>query len=536
MNVRTILVLALCLLYFIVAGLILIPYAGFQHDEVVFAQPLYEHGVTFYSKQLAGMWVPMMINSYAGALKTWIYLPILRLWTPSAYSLRVPAMLIAALAMVLFWPIMVRAGGTRAATIAMVLLATDSMYLMTSAFDWGPCALQHFFLVAVMLVFIRYHETSSPALLVLGSFLAGLAVWEKALFLWLGAGLVVAGLILYPKQIFRHFSVPNLAIAGVSFVIGALPFLMYNIHKPNSTLGENTSFDTEHFDEKLEAAKRTFNSHAMFSYIVYDDWYEPPRAPHDGLESASLALRSATGIRQQNAMLWAYALGILLMPFAWRTRAWRPILFAIIFCAVGWSLMLITANAGASVHHVILLWPVTVLFLALSFSEASRRLPAKIALPLLGVVVAFFAASNVLATNEYLAQFVRDGPTQQWTNAIYPLSDDLLRSRYGEVDGIDWGTTVPLEVLDHGQLPLGFVGVDENAPQEALEKMGKDGVLFLGHLKELEIYPGVDEKLDKIAATHGMSKQVLKTFPDGNGRPVFELFQYHATAPDEPRP
>jgi len=35
-----------------------------------------------------------------------------------------------------------------------LLLATDSMYLMTSVFDWGPCALQHFFLAAVMLAFI----------------------------------------------------------------------------------------------------------------------------------------------------------------------------------------------------------------------------------------------------------------------------------------------------------------------------------------------------------------------------------------------
>ena len=532
MNLRSILVLSFCILYFALAGLILMPYAGFQHDEVVFAQPLYEHGLTFYAKQFHHHWLPLMINSYAGALKTWIYWPIFGLWNPSAYSLRVPAMLIAALAMVLFWPIMVRAGGTRAAVVATVLLATDTMYLMTSVFDWGPCALQHFFLVAVMLVFVRYHETASPLILALGSFLAGLALWEKALFLWLGAALVVAGGILYPRQIWKHVSVRNLAIAAVSFVIGALPFVMYNVHKPNSTLGENTTIDTEHFNEKLEAAKRTFDSHAIFTYIVYDDWYEPARAPQGSLESASLALRAATGIRQQNAMLWAYALGILLMPFAWRTPSWKPMLFAVIFCAVGWAMMLITMNAGASVHHVILLWPVTVMFLALSLSAASRRLPARIALPVLGVLVAYFAARNVLVTNEYLAQFIRDGPAPQWTNAIYPLSDDLLRSRYPEVDGIDWGTTVPLEVLEHGQLPLGFVGVDVNAPQQALDKMGKDGVLFLGHVKKVEVYSEVDEKLDQIAGAHGMTKQVVKTFNDANGRPVFELFQYHA-APAE---
>ena len=57
-----------------------------------------------------------------------------------------------------------------------MLLATDSMYLMTSLFDWGPCALQHVFLVAVMLTFIRFDETEKTGFLALGSFLAGAAL------------------------------------------------------------------------------------------------------------------------------------------------------------------------------------------------------------------------------------------------------------------------------------------------------------------------------------------------------------------------
>jgi hypothetical protein len=142
-------------------------------------------------------------------------------------------------------------------------------------------------------------------------------------------------------------------------------------------------------------------------------------------------------------------------------------------------------------------------------------------------MVAIFAAKNALVTNEYLAQFIRNGPTNYWTNALYPLSSDLEQSHYGEIDGIDWGTDVPLEVLERATVPLGFVNVDESSPQDALGKMDKDGVVFLGHVQKFEIYPEVDEKLDAIAAKKGMVKQVIKTYPDGNGRPMFELFQYH---------
>jgi hypothetical protein len=527
MKSRSAFVLVLCSLYFAIVGFLLIPYAGFQHDEVIFALPISQRGLAFYAKQIGDRYIPLMINSYAGAFKTWVWWPILKVWHPSAYSMRVPAMLFALAAILLFWPIMVRAGGKRAAAITTVLLATDTMYLMTSVFDWGPCALQHIFLVAVMLAFIRYHETSKPALLALASFLAGVALWEKALFFWMAGGLAVACAIIYPKQIWQHFSVRNLGIAAVSFLIGASPFVLYNIHKPNATLGENATFSTDEFDNKVESAHRTIDAHAIFNYICFDDWVQPPRAPRNAMEEASLSLRDATGIRQKNAMLWAYALAILLMPFAWRTRAWRPILFSLIFCLVGWGLMLITKNAGASVHHVILLWPVTLMFLGLSFSEASRRLPAKIGMPVLCVVVAFFAARNVLVTNEYLAQFIRNGPTVIWTNALYPLSADLTQNHYGEIDGIDWGTIVPLQVLERATVPLGFTTVDDLAPQEVLSKMGRDGIVFLGHIKGLEVFEGVDDRMDRIAKKNGFVKQVIKTFNDENGRPIFELFQYH---------
>ena len=44
MKFRSILFLAFCNLYFVFAGLLLIPYAGFQHDEVVFAEPIFQRG------------------------------------------------------------------------------------------------------------------------------------------------------------------------------------------------------------------------------------------------------------------------------------------------------------------------------------------------------------------------------------------------------------------------------------------------------------------------------------------------------------
>jgi hypothetical protein len=78
------------------------------------------------------------------------------------------------------------------------------------------------------------------------------------------------------------------------------------------------------------------------------------------------------------------------------------------------------------------------------------------------------------------------------------------------------------------------VPVDENSPQPALEKMDKNGVVFLSHVRGLEVFPGIDDKIDSIATKHGFARQVIKTFNDENGRPIFELFQYHPAATPTP--
>jgi hypothetical protein len=87
---------------------------------------------------------------------------------------------------------------------------------------------------------------------------------------------------------------------------------------------------------------------------------------------------------------------------------------------------------------------------------------------------------------------------------------------------------VPLRVLERATVPLEAVAVDPNAPQSALVKMNRQDTVFLGHVKGLEVFAGVNDKLDAIAAKQGFVKQTIKTFADENGRPIFELFQYRA--------
>src|SRR5690349_17348634 len=78
----------LCAAIFVALACAVLPYPGIQTDEALFAG-------TYYQPYEAsdGFWafkhhVPTMLMSYLGALKTWLYYPIFKLFTPSVWSLR----------------------------------------------------------------------------------------------------------------------------------------------------------------------------------------------------------------------------------------------------------------------------------------------------------------------------------------------------------------------------------------------------------------------------------------------------------------
>jgi len=128
--------------------------------------------------------IPMLLISYLGALKAWVYAPILAIWEPSVWSVRVPVLLAGAVTLFLFWMLLERTVSRRAALAGTALLAFDTTFLLTTCFDWGPVALQHLLAVSAALLLVRFHTTGSRRMLGAAFFLLGLALWDKALFGW----------------------------------------------------------------------------------------------------------------------------------------------------------------------------------------------------------------------------------------------------------------------------------------------------------------------------------------------------------------
>src|SRR5262249_17660239 len=82
--------------FFTALGLLFIPYLGVQQDEGLFALAIFVPPQWTTSRiRIAHAEVPLMLMSYLGALKSWIYAGLLHWSKPSVWLLRTPALLIA---------------------------------------------------------------------------------------------------------------------------------------------------------------------------------------------------------------------------------------------------------------------------------------------------------------------------------------------------------------------------------------------------------------------------------------------------------
>jgi hypothetical protein len=318
----------------------------------------------------------------------------------------------------------------------------------------------------------------------------------------------------------------------LAFALGALPLIIYNADEKLATFRSNMARDTSNIPGKARLLMETADSGGLFGWMVNEDWQAPaPHQPEGWVQQASAHISSLAGHPRHNLMLYAFALALLLAPLA-RGDALRAILFALIAMAVAWGQMAVTANAGGSVHHTILLWPFPEMVIAVSFAAASRRL-GRAGIPSVAAVLLVLMVSGALVTNEYYSLMLRNGGSQNWTDAIFKLADYMKGVPSKGIYCADWGIMDSLRLLNRGKLPLN-VGTDPIRKPELsaddrayLERMiSEPGHVFIAHTKDYEFFEGVNAKLLKYAAESGYERAMLAVIPDGWGRPVYEVYHF----------
>lgn len=498
---------------------------GIQTDEALFTggiwAPQFLAFIRIFKQDYA-----TMVMTYVGALKAQVWRPIFAMAGVSAETIRFPALLIGAVGVWWFYRLSLRTVGQRAALVGVALLATDSTYLMTVRWDWGPVAFQHLFLIGGLLGLVRFHQTRR-LLFLFGAFFAfGLALWDKALFAWSLAALGVTGLIVFWREVWSHARVATVLIATAGLLAGAFPLIRYNVKNEWVTFRSNAQPNVDSYADKVRVLRHTLNAEAVGAPIIREWWDGPQKAPESPGQRAVVAVATWLGHPSRNLHEVLFLIALASLPFVWRTPARRAILFSLVWIPLTWVQMAMVQNGGTSTHHTILLWPMPILIVAAGLAWASYRLPRGRAL--LAGVVGIACAWNLIVTNTWYSNLIRFGGVPAWTDAIYPLSDSLRSANAQWVCLIEWGFYDNLNALHTGKLPLCITDdpTTEETRKYALLQIANPKILYVTHARKHAIEKERNDRYLAFAEQNGFRRVDLRHFADSNGRDVVEVFRF----------
>ena len=502
-----------CSLAFLALGALWIGAPGLHYDEVLFAIPLWAEGGMAGVINVFHVKVPLMVMAYVGTLKTLLYAPVLVAWQPSEFGIRFPVIVAGAATVWLFFLVLHRTAGPRAARIGAVLLAVDTTFIWTTRCDWGPVALQHLLLMAGVATVSR----SVP----LACFLFGLGLWDKAVFMWALAGVAAAALIVFPAEVRKRLTRANVVAATAAFLAGCSPLLVFNVLSKGETFRQDVGYSLPNAADKITSLRNALDGVSLVGFVVPWEPRGPERRPEGALETASVAVSKAFWETRRTGLSVALLAALVAAPFVWKNKSYR---FALVAAAVTYLPMFAAKNVGNSAHHIVLLWPLPHWVVAVAAARLNRWIAAA------GTVA--LCALNLIAYNHHHAQWIRFGNTSAWTDATVPLAQHLDGSGATRIYACDWGISNQLTVRRQGRLPVNDISFallpadhDQEARHWLAEKIGEPGVVFVTHTKQLEEFAGVTARLEEIAGGIGLRREPDATIRDATGVPIFEVFR-----------
>lgn len=177
------LIMPTCFAVFIGLGFYHLTYFGLEYDEALFINAALGDldGITFVYYKLFG--ITILTYSYIGALKSWIFALIFKLFGVSLWSIRLPMLMLAVVNLGLAYRIVRQHVNWQFALLFLLVMSVDLTFLTLQRFDKGPSAIEMCLKLLILWFAVTPKLTwSRRAWWVL--FLMFLGVFNKLNFIW----------------------------------------------------------------------------------------------------------------------------------------------------------------------------------------------------------------------------------------------------------------------------------------------------------------------------------------------------------------
>ncbi len=488
--------------------LLFLPLPGIQQDEALFIRPFLRGEPSLYSFSIGKIHVPVMLMDYIGCLKTWLYGPVMLFWRPSVWSIRLPVCLIGAVTVLLFAGLAKRVTNPAVAFCAALLLATDASFVLTNVFDWGPVALLILGTVAVLALLVHFASSGRGLALAAACLVAGLMTWYKAVFVFPAAGLLVACVAVYPRQVRRSLSASNVMLAAAAFLIGSGPLILFNLSRHGATVAATSYVARVPATEKLTMLGLTLDGKALEHYMFRSTPDEVLRLSGAPLGELVMSwYRQPSELGPGGFLLAAVLLSACALPAIRASRWFRPILFAWAAGLATVALFLVSPGAGGGQHHSVLVYPAPQFIVAATIAALTERRRWGLACAI-GVIV----VSNCVLLANYHRLGVKNGFSVFWTDATRPLGA-VLRERRQPVAFLDWGIEAAARIESGDAIVI--------APPDP----PRPDVLYVTRPDRYLVNGALTREVRDGARGRGLAIVAESTIPDSHGVPMLAVFR-----------
>jgi 4-amino-4-deoxy-L-arabinose transferase-like glycosyltransferase len=491
--------------------LLFLPGPGIQEDEALFVTPFLGNTPSLYEWHAGGSRIPVMSMDYVGALKSWLYWPIFRLWEPSVWSMRLPVCVLSVVTLLLFADLVRRAAGSRVALAAAVFLATDAVFVLMNVFDMGPVCLLLLGTVAFLNLLQRFAACGDRRLLGAAFLVAGLDLWFKAIFIFPLAGMLLAFAVAYPAVVRRSLTPRNVVVAVVGIAVGAAPLIAFNWERRGATLQAPAQLPRGPVVEKLVMLQHTLDGRALEHYMFRSSFNEKIPLHGESMGDVVVGWYRESHLGPGSALLPALVLALVGLPFLRRSPLFAPLLFGWVALAAAYGTMLVFRDAGAGPHHTVLLDPAPQFIVAASavaWAERWRRGRSAALIALCAVV----AGSNVWLLGRYAQTARTNGFSVLWTDGVKNLAE-VLRAQNPPVAALDWGIHNGVQIDSRDAVTF----VADTAPRE--------NVLYVTHCDGYVIDASRTNQFQERLAASELHMTANRAVADKKGHLVFCLFR-----------
>ena len=478
---------------------------GQPHPHMSNVQPLNVFGRPF----------PLFVQSYYGALKSWLLIPPIAVWGATLAVLRLTSLACALIAL-LFFVLAVRLWlGLPAAIVAGALFIADPTCFFLGLFDWGPAVPPLLCRCAAFYFALVWWRTRKAGYLLLAGFFLGLGLFHKADFAVFLAGTGVAVACFYGMQLLSVLRArPSLiAMGGLGFLLGSWPMLWRLPQIVASAAPRQVSLGE--FKEKLQTWAALYDGsyieRLMSSGGLFGEMYKHPSNVH--------------------SLLWlvlpiAMVSLLVICIFPQRSKERRVagcLLLGFILTTAGIFVM----PGAVRIHHAVLAYPFPQLIIAAActflWQRRSSKLVQRGSQVVIFIAIVVLLASQVQAITKTDQLLGETGGRGWWSNVF----DDFCHQNADRADltivSLDWGFNEQLAFLTNGPKLLEafwtFPLFKEGLPPLPREPQN----LYLAHPPE---YSLLRYDLTYLDAARDDDRAEIQPYSDKQGQIVFYTIRF----------